>query len=74
MAGGDVDGEFVVAAAEILDEGVTGRDDARGSVSLQAAHRSQPRFQPAMVGLDGVVRVALDGVQSRRDQPSRTRG
>jgi hypothetical protein len=26
-------------------------------------HRPQPRFQPAVVGLDRVVRVALDDVQ-----------
>jgi len=29
VAGGDVGGEFVVAAAQILDEGVPGGDDPR---------------------------------------------
>ena len=45
VAGGDVGGEFVVAAAQILDERVTGGQDPRGPVALEAAHRPQPRFQ-----------------------------
>jgi hypothetical protein len=52
-----------VAAAEVLDERVPGGDDARGPVAFQPAHRSQPRFQSAMVGFDRVVRVALEGMQ-----------
>jgi len=60
-----------VAAAEVLDERVPGGQDPRGPVAFQAAHRPQPRLQPAMVGLDGVVRVALDGMQRRRNQLAR---
>jgi hypothetical protein len=63
VAGGDVGGEFVVAAAEVLHERVAGSQDPCGPVPLQAAHRPQPRFQPAMIGLDRVVRIPLDGVQ-----------
>jgi hypothetical protein len=63
VAGGDVGGEFIVAAAEVLDERVPSGDDPRGAVAFQSAHRSQPRFQAAMVGFDRVVRVALDGMQ-----------
>jgi hypothetical protein len=37
VAGGDVGGEFTVAAAEVLDEAVPGGQDARGPVALQAA-------------------------------------
>ena len=59
----DVGGEFIVAAAEILHERVTGGQDPCGPVALQAAHRPQPRFQPAVISLDRVVRVSLDGVQ-----------
>jgi hypothetical protein len=63
VAGGDLGGEFVVAAAQILDECVPGGHDPRGPAPFQSAHRPQPRFQPAMVGFNGVVRVPLDGMQ-----------
>jgi hypothetical protein len=63
VAGGDVGGEFIVAAAEILHERVTSSEDPRGPVALQAAHRPQPRLQPAVISLDRVVRVLLDGMQ-----------
>ena len=63
MAVGDIGGEFVVAAAEILDEGVTGGEDPRGPVAFQSAHRPEPGFQPPVISLDRVVRVPLDGVQ-----------
>jgi hypothetical protein len=52
-----------VAAAQILDERVTGGQDPRGPVTFQAAHRPQPRFQPPVIGLDRVVGIALDGMQ-----------
>jgi hypothetical protein len=61
--GGDVSGEFIGTAADVLHERVPGRDDPYGPVTLQSAHRPQPRFQVAMVGFDRVVRVALDGMQ-----------
>ena len=65
---GDFGGDVVVAAAEILDEGMTGSQDPRGAVTLQAPHRPQPGFQPPVVCLDRVVRVLLNGVQRRGDQ------
>jgi hypothetical protein len=68
VAGGNVGGEFIVAAAEVLDERVPGRNDPRGPLTFQSAHRPQPRFQSVMVGLDWVVRVPLDGMQRRGDQ------
>jgi hypothetical protein len=68
VAGGDVDGEFVVAAAEILDERVPGSQDPRGPVALQSAHRPQPRFQPPVICFDRVIRVTLGGMQRRGDQ------
>jgi hypothetical protein len=55
--------ELVVAAAEVLDERVTGGQDPRGPVALQAAHRPQPGFQPPVIGLDRVVRIPLDSVE-----------
>jgi hypothetical protein len=68
VAGGDVGGEFVVAAAEVLDERVTGSQDPRGPVALQAAHRPERRFQPPVICFDRVVRIPLDGVQGGGDQ------
>ena len=68
VAGGDIGGEFIVAAAKILDERVPGGQDPRGSAAFQAAHRPQPRFQPPVIGLDWIAGVPLDGVQGRGDQ------
>ena len=71
--GGDFGGEFVVAAAQVLDEGVPGGEDPRGAVPFQAAHRPQPGLQPAMISLDRIVGIPLvcsaEGTSS-----SRTRG
>ena len=49
--------EFVVAAAEILDEGVPGSDDLGGAATFQSSHRPQPCLQPAAINFDLVVRV-----------------
>jgi hypothetical protein len=68
MAGRDVGGEFIVAAAQILNERVPSGEDPRGPVALQAAHRPEPCFQPSVIGFDRVVRVALDGMQRRGDE------
>jgi hypothetical protein len=68
MAGGDVGGEFVMAAAEVLDEGVPGGDDPRGPAAFQAAHRPEPGFQPPVIGLDRIIGVALNGMQRGGDQ------
>jgi hypothetical protein len=57
-----------VAAAQILDERVSGGQYPRGPVVLQSAHRPQPGFQSAVVGLDRIVRVPLYGMQRRGDQ------
>ena len=75
MAGGDVGGEFVVAAAEVLDERVPGGSDPRGPEAFQPAHRPQPGLQPAMIGFDGVVGVrSLDVCSAEGISSSRTRG
>jgi hypothetical protein len=57
VAVGDVGGEFIVAAAQILDERVPGGDDPCGPAAFQAARRPQPGLQPSMIGLDRVIRV-----------------
>ena len=50
-----VGAEFVVAAAEVLDERVSADDDARGAVGLEAAHRADPGFEATVVAFDAVV-------------------
>ena len=63
-----VDRELVVAAAEVLDEGVASDDNARRAMVLQPTHRPEPGLEPAVVALDVVVLV-LAGVMLRgRDQ------
>jgi hypothetical protein len=60
----DVDGVLVLTAAQILYESVTGRDHSQGRDGLEAAHRSQSRFEPSVIGFDAVVRVLLEHVPS----------
>jgi hypothetical protein len=62
VTGGGFAGQFTVAAAEILHESVPGGDDSRRLVALQSVHRPRPRFQPPVVSLDRVIRVALDSM------------
>jgi hypothetical protein len=68
VAARDAGGEFAVAAAEVLGEGVPGsHDDPRGPVS-QAAHRPQPGLQPAMIGPDLAARLPPVGMHGGGDQ------
>ncbi len=57
VLGFGVDAEFVVSAAEILDEGVPGSDDLGGAETFQSPHRPQSGLQPAVIGLDLVVGI-----------------
>jgi hypothetical protein len=57
-----VGGEFVVATAEVLHEGVPSGDDGRGTGSLESPHGSQSRLEPTVIGLDGIVGVPLQDV------------
>jgi hypothetical protein len=61
-------GDVVVAAAQVLDEGMSCGEDPGGAGTLQAAHRPQPCLQPPVVRLDRVVRVPLNSVQGRGNQ------
>jgi hypothetical protein len=58
-AHGEVNGDFVVTSAEVLDEGMASGDDGRGTGSLRSPHGSQSGLEPAVTGLDGIVCVAL---------------
>ena len=46
-----IDPEFVVAATNVLDERMTAHDHAGGAVTFEAAHRTEPRFESAVVAL-----------------------
>jgi hypothetical protein len=72
VPGIDVDAEFVVAAAQVLDEAVSGADHPGRAEPFQPSHWPQPRFQPAVVGFDRVVRVLL-GSNARVNLVSRSR-
>ena len=71
--GARVDAEFVVAAADVLHERVAADDHACGVVAFEAAHRSEPGFEPTVVAFDAVVRVLL-GVVERGGHESFDRG
>jgi hypothetical protein len=60
--GGRVGGDLVVAAAEVLYEGMPVGDDPRGAVAFESAHRAQAGFEPPVITFDRVVGVLLDGV------------
>src|ERR1019366_7449868 len=64
----DVGGDVVVAAAQVLHEGVTGGQDPCWPVPLQTAHRPEPGSEPPVIRLHRVVRVPLRGVPGRGDQ------
>ena len=58
--------ELVVAAPKVLHEGVTAHDHAGGVVAFQASHGSKPCFEPAVIGLDAIVRVLRCVVEGSR--------
>jgi hypothetical protein len=64
----DVGSEFVEAAAEVLDKGVSGGDHRGRAEPLQAAHRPESGLESAMVGFDGVRGVLLGHMQRRRGE------
>jgi hypothetical protein len=64
------DAEFVVAAAEVLDERMSGADPAGRAELFEPAHGPEPGFEPCVIGFHRVVRVLLDDVGSRGDMTS----
>jgi len=65
---GSFGGDLVVTAADVLHERVPGHYGPRGAVVFESADRSMSGFEPAVVTLDWVVGVLLDGVHRGRDQ------
>ena len=64
----DVDGEFVVATAEVLYERMAGGDTGRRPELFQPAHRAQPSLQPAMISFNTIIGVLRGHVRRGRDQ------
>ncbi len=64
----DVGAKFVVAAAEVLDEGVSSAYRLAGAQPFETPHGSQCGFQAAVICFDGVVRVLLGDVTGGRQQ------
>jgi hypothetical protein len=62
VVSGFVGGDFVVAAAQVLHEGVPCRQGWSGPEAFQAPHWTPPGFEPAVVGFNGIVGVLLDDV------------
>ena len=63
-----VDSKVVVAAAQILDEGVPGDHHLCGAIRLESPHRSQPALELTVIGFYRIVGVLLDVVPRGRDQ------
>jgi hypothetical protein len=49
--------EFVVAAADVLDECVSGADHAGRAEPFEATHGPESRLEPSMIGLDWIIPV-----------------
>ena len=63
-----VGAEFVVAAADVLDERVTADHDCCSPIAFAATHRAQAGLEPAVVVLDAVIGVLLGVVARVGDQ------
>ena len=57
-----IQAEFVVTAAQILDERMSSANHSGRAKPFQPTHRSQPALEPTMIGFDGIVRVLLHDV------------
>src|SRR5947209_3168984 len=60
--------EFVVAAADVLDECVSGTDHAGRAEPFEATHRSESALEPTMIGLDWIIPVLLHDMAHGRQQ------
>jgi len=66
--GWDVESEFVLSAAQVVDEGMSGDDHLGCSIGAQPAHRFEAFFELTVVGLDRIAGVRFDVVPRRGDQ------
>src|ERR687894_2600812 len=63
-----LDPEFVVPVAEVLDERVPSADHSGRAELRQTPHRSQPRLESSMIGLDRIIPVLLHDMAYGRQQ------
>jgi hypothetical protein len=63
-----VDGKLVMSSAEVLHEGVLGDHNPSAAVLLEPAHRTQPRLETAVVGLDVVGGIPIGAVPGHRQR------
>jgi hypothetical protein len=63
-----VQAEFVVSAAQVLDECMASANYPGRAKPFEATHRSEPGLEPTVIGFDGVVGVLLHDVADRRQQ------
>jgi hypothetical protein len=59
---GQVDGDFLVAAAQVLHERVTGCDCAQRVDRLHTSDQPQAGFEWAVIGFHAVIGIPLAGV------------
>ena len=66
--GAGFDAEFEVAVADVLHELMAADDHACRMVAFESPHRTEPRFEPAVITLDAVVGVLLRVVKLVRHE------
>ncbi len=62
VAGLGIEAEFVVSAAQVLNERMSATDHLGAAEPLQTSHWTSPGLQPAMISFDRVVCVLLHDV------------
>jgi hypothetical protein len=60
--------QFVVAAADVLDEGVAGSDYSCAAELFEPAHGSQSGLQPSVIAFDRIISVLLGDMAGARHQ------
>jgi hypothetical protein len=60
--------KFVVAAADVLDEGVSSTDHAGRTEPFEATHGPESRFKSSMIGLDRIIPILLHDMARERHQ------
>jgi hypothetical protein len=63
-----LDRQLVMATPQVLDEAMAGEHDRGAAILLEPTHRTQPRPETAMVGLDVIVGVLIGAMPRRREQ------
>lgn len=65
---GGVPAEFVVAAADVLDEFMSCADYASRAEPFEATHGPEPGLEPSMIWLDRIIPVLLQDMARGQQQ------